>query len=574
RWPLGVLAVLAAVAGGLGALRPGPDIQLSVPGRSNPLGVAGLVPAADAAALVLSLYSVLLVAAAALALLRDVRSAPPGSRRRQQARWLAYGVGLASLLILARLLAGVLDDHPESLWPVRDLLWEAVGAVAGALLPVVLAVAVVRHRLLDIDRLIGRTVLLVVLSTAVLGAYLLVVATAGALLGPLLGEAGALPAALVGAGAAALVLSPLRDRVQRRVDRLLYGQRGDPYAVLSRLGRRLELVADADSLTAVVGTLREALRLGAVAIDVDGGDRTSTGRLPAVPTAVPLLAGGERVGVLLLGPRPGEDALGRRDLRLLRDLAGPIAGAVRASRQAAQAERLSQDLQLSRERLVLAREEERRRLRRDLHDGLGPVLAGMSMRADTAREIAEPGPVHDLLGEIIDDARTALADVRRLIEGMRPPALDNLGLAGAVEAHLAGRPRRGPTVGLDLPAPLPALPAATEVAAYRIALEAVANAERHADARAVRVTLAVDGDRLRVEVVDDGRGPAPQRPAGVGIASMRERAGELGGTCTVGRRAGGGTTVRALLPLHPDREPAPITHPEEARGTDPRAARR
>ncbi len=573
RWPLGALAVLTVLAGALGAVRPGPEVQ-SGGGWPNPLGVAGLAPAADAAALVLSLWSVVLVVAAAVALLRGARSATPGSRRRQQAQWLAYGVGLAALLVLARLVAGAVDDHPESIWPVRDLFWELVGVAAGALLPVVLAIAVVRHRLLDIERLISRTVVLVVLSAAVLGAYLVVVAATGALLGPVLGPA-ELPAALVGVGAAALLLAPLRTRVQRRVDRLLYGERGDPYAVLSRLGRQLELVPDAGSLPVLVATLRDTLRLGAVAVEVGAGDeprhRTSAGPLPPDPTEIALVAGGERVGTLLLGPRPGEDALGRRDLRLLRDLAGPVAGAVRAARAAARAPQLSHDLQRSRERRVRAREEERRRLRRDLHDGLGPGLAAMVMRADAAREIAGPGPVHDLLGEIVDDAQAALADVRRLIEGLRPPALDNFGLAGALEAHLAGRPRSGPAVELDLPAPLPPLPAATEVAAYRIAVEALANAVRHAAARTARVTLAAEGDRLRVEVVDDGRGPGPDGRTGVGIASMRERAAELGGTCTVQGQAGGGTVVRAHLPLQPA---DPTEHREVERGTHPHPARR
>ncbi len=575
RWPLRVLVVLASLAAVLGALRPGPDVQLGVPGRTNPLGVPGLAPAADTAAVLLSLWSVLLVAAAAAVLLHGARTAAPGSVRRQQAQWLAYGVGLSTLLVLARLAAGLTDARPGSVWPVRDLAWELVGAAAGAVLPVVLTIAIVRHRLLDIERLIGRTVVLVVLSGAVLGAYLGVVAAAGALLGPALGEAVELPAALVGVAAAAVLLAPLRAWTQARVDRLLYGERGDPYAVLTRLGRELELVTDAGSLPAVVRTVRGALRLGAVAIDVEGGGRTASGTLPPDPAEVPLVAGGERVGTLLLGPRTGEDGLGPRDLRLVRDLAGPVAGAVRAAREAERAQRLSLDLQRARERLVRTREEERRRLRRDLHDGLGPVLAALSMRAEAARELTGPGPVAGLLGEITDDARAALTDVRRLVDGLRPPALDTLGLAGALEAHLAGRPRSGTAVALDLPAPLPPLPAATEVAAYRIAVEAVANTDRHAGARGARVTLAVDGDRLRVEVVDDGRGPAPDGAAGVGLASMRERAAELGGECSVTPGAGGGTVVRALLPLadrpHDDR---PRDDEEETGGARPRPARR
>ncbi len=204
---------------------------------------------------------------------------------------------------------------------------------------------------------------------------------------------------------------------------------------------------------------------------------------------------------------------------------------------------------------MVAREEERRRLRRDLHDGLGPTLAGLTMRAEAAQALAGAGGPESgrLLDEIITDAQTAVADVRRLVEGLRPPALDTLGLAGALDAHLAGRPGGdGPQVRFARPADLPALGAATEVAAYRIAVEAVANARRHARATTVDVGLAVHGDRLVVRVDDDGRGCAPETPAGVGLHSMRERAEELGDTLTVGGRPGGGTRVRADLPLGED----------------------
>ena len=545
--PLRAYAALATVTAVLSALRPGRDVQLGVPGRPNPLGVPGLAPAADVAATAFSAACVLVVLCAGVGLLRSVRSAEPGSRPRQQAEVLAYAVGVAALLVLARLGAGLTDDDP-AIWPVRQVGWELVGSTAAALLPIAIGVAVVRHRLFDIDRLISRTVLLVVLSTVVAGAYLGVVAVAGAVLG----EAVQLPASLVGVGVAAVLLAPVRTHLQQRVDRLLYGDRGDPYAVLARLGRELELVQDAGSLPVVARTVQEALQLSGVAIEVDGGSGIALGSTVRGAVEIPLVAGGERVGRLLLGPRSGEDTLGRRDLRLLRDLAPSIAGVVRAVREAERAGRLAVDLQRSRERLVQAREEERRRLRRDFHDGLGPVLAGLVMRAETAAEVDDRAVARRLLGEVADDARTALADVRRLVDGLRPPALDSLGLAGALDAHLSGRPRTRPPVLLDVAGPLPQLPAATEVAAYRIAVEAVANVDRHAGATSARVRLGREAGHLLVEVRDDGRGGARPGGPGVGIASMRERAAELGGSCTVGAAEGGGTLVRALLPVPPE----------------------
>ncbi len=547
RWPLRALAGLALLTAVLSALRPGTDDQLGVPGHPNPLGVAGLLPVADAAGTAFTLAAGLVLVGGGADLVRRVRREPRGSRLRQQAEWLAYAVGLAVLLVLARLAGGLADGDEDAIFP-SGFLWELAGAVAAGLLPVGLGVAVVRHRLLDIDRLISRTVVLVALTAAVAGLYLGGVAAAGALLGSTV----RLPASLGAAVLAAVLLAPVRSRLQRRVDRLLYGERGDPYAVLSRLGRQLETTPDAVSLPAAAEAVREALQLPAVGIDVAGTGRVVDGRLPPDPVELPLLSGGEHVGRLLLAPRPGEATLGRRDIRLLRDVAPGIAGAVRATRESERAGRLAADLQRSRERLVLAREEERRRLRRDFHDGLGPVLAGLAMRAETAQEVDDPAVVRRLLDEVAEDARTALADVRRLVDGLRPPALDHLGLAGALGAALTGRPRSGTPVVLDVPEPLGPLPAAVEVAAYRIAVEAVTNVDRHAGATAARVRLSEAAGRLVVEVSDDGRGcAATPGGRGVGLASMRERAAELGGGCTVTRRAGGGTVVRAELPLEP-----------------------
>ncbi|MFC5996221.1 sensor histidine kinase [Pseudonocardia hispaniensis] len=564
RWPLAVFTALVVVTALLNALRPGPDNQLGAPGRPNPLGVPGLAPVADAFGTVFTLGTGLVVVAAGIGQVAGLRRADP--ERRRQVEILAYAVGLAALVIIARLVAGLTDDDPDAIFPLGSLPWELAGGVAGALLPVAVGIAVIRHQLFDIDRLIGRTVLLVVLSGCVAGTYLAVVALAGAWLAPVLGSAVELPAALLGAGLAAVLFAPLRSRLQRRVERLLYGERGDPYAVLSRLGRRLELVQDAGSLQTVAATVRDALQLSSVAIEVDGGQRVALGPEPAEPAIVPLVAAGERIGRLVLGPRPGERTLGRRDLRVLRELARPIAGAARAAREADRAVRLAADLQRSRERLVIAREEERRRLRRDLHDGLGPALAGLTMRAEAARELG-PAQARDLLAEIVAEAQSALGDVRRLVDGLRPPALDTLGLTGAVEAHLRGRPGATP-VAVDVPAPLPELPAAVEVAAYRIALEAVTNVDRHAAARSACLRLALEGGALVVEVTDDGRGGAAgrdERDAGVGLSSIRERAAELGGSCTVIDRVGGGTQVRAVLPLRRAEESEGGPCPDPAR---------
>ncbi|BBG02124.1 MULTISPECIES: sensor histidine kinase [Pseudonocardia] len=544
---------LAGITAVLSAVRPGPDTQLGIGSRPNPLGVPALAGLVDPVATLFTLVCGLLLVVGVVQLGVRFRRAAPGSTDRRRLAWPVWALGMAALVVLARLVAGLTDDEPGP-WPSSAPFWEVLGSTAALLVPVSIGIAVARHRLLDIELVIGRTVVLVTLSAAVVGSYLAAVTIGGRLLEPLLGTRGDLPAALVGVAVAAVLFAPLRSRLQRRVDRFLYGERGDPYAVLAGLGHRLEAVADPSSLPAIARTVRDALQLSSVRIEVDGdpdlGAGAGAGQDPAAGTAeiVELTAGAEHVGRLVLGPRPGERTLSARDRRLLRDLSGPIASTVRAVRATGRARLLAEDLQRSREHLVRAREEERRRMRRDLHDGLGPTLAGLVMRADAARETGG-GP--DELAEIAVQARTALDDVRRLVDGLRPPALDTLGLAGTIRAQLQGRPRGVPEAVLDLPAPLPQLPAAAEVAALRIVTEAVANADRHARASRVRVALRMCGDDLHVTVTDDGIGPPDGPGSGVGLPSMVERAAELGGGATVDRAAGGGTRVHAVLPAGP-----------------------
>jgi signal transduction histidine kinase len=213
--------------------------------------------------------------------------------------------------------------------------------------------------------------------------------------------------------------------------------------------------------------------------------------------------------------------------------------------------RLTADLRRSRERLVAAREEERRRLRRDLHDGLGPTLAGLTLKVDAARNLLgdDPATAERLLAELRGQIQTAVGDIRRLVYALRPPSLDQLGLVGALEELAEQCGQEGPLVELDLPAELPPLPPAVEVAAYRIAQEALTNVVRHSGARRCALGLQLREDGLELLVEDEGRGLASEVRPGVGLASMAERAAELGGACSVGPREGGGTRVRAWLPV-------------------------
>jgi signal transduction histidine kinase len=218
-----------------------------------------------------------------------------------------------------------------------------------------------------------------------------------------------------------------------------------------------------------------------------------------------------------------------------------------------QAVTANRELQVSRQRLVAAREEERRRLRRDLHDGLGPSLASLAMRLEAASDLIDDDPAQasNLVSRLSDQAREGIGEVRRLVDGLRPPALDQLGLVSALRHRAAEHGSAGAGVPWSVEADddIEPLPAAVEVAAYRIVVEAVTNVQRHSGADRCVVRLAREGGDLCIEVCDTGSGLAPDRRPGVGLSSMRERAEELGGSFEAGDRPGGGTVVQARLPL-------------------------
>jgi signal transduction histidine kinase len=394
------------------------------------------------------------------------------------------------------------------------------------LLPVAVGIAILRYRLYDIDMVINRTLVYGSLSAYVIGIYVLAVVGLGALLQ----ARGNLAVSLLATGLVAVLFQPLRSRLQRSVNRLMYGERDDPYAVISRLGRRLEAALAPDAvLPTVVETIAQALKLPYAAILLKDGDGYRTAAAYGSPTgepeALPLVYQREEIGRLLLSPRAPGEGFSDADRLLLEDLA-------RQAEVAVHAVRLTSDLQRSREHLVATREEEKRRLRRDLHDGLGAQLAGLNVQAGTLRRLIprDPAAADELVVELRDELRGAIADIRRLVYDLRPPALDDLGLAEALR-RLAERygseGEQALQVSVEAPEALPNLPAAVEVAVYRIAQEALTNVERHARARSCAVRLVEDED-VALEIVDDGVGIPKERGAGVGLSSMRERASWAG----------------------------------------------
>ncbi len=485
-----------------------------------------------------------------------------GPARRQQTKWVVFGFTTAilglSLVILLQLGAPLLLNAGPV---VHRLL--GVTSFYGflSLIPLSIGVAILRYRLWDIDLVINRTLVYGVLTACVVGLYALVVGSLGALFR----SDGNLVISLVATGTIAVLFQPLRERLQRGVNRLLYGERDDPYAVLSRLGRRLEATLAPDAvLPTVVQTVREALKLPYAAIALKRDDdlvvAAASGAPPVTPLRLPLVYQQEAVGELILAPRAPGEPLGPADRRLLDDLARQAGVSAHAVCLNDRALRLAADLQRSRERLVTAREEERRRLRRDLHDGLAPTLAALNLQAGSIRTLVgvDPRAAEAQIDGWRAEMRGAIADIRRLAYELRPPVLDELGLVAAVHELAA---RLGPPgndgrlrVAVQAPEHLAPLPAAVEVAAYRIIQEALTNVARHARARTCQVRLRVaeePPEALDLEIADDGVGLAapPGGRAGVGLLSMRERAAELGGACVVESAPLGGARVRVWLPL-------------------------
>lgn len=453
--------------------------------------------------------------------------------QRQQMKWILVGLAAQPLPLLFGF-AGM-DERGAVVALFLPLF-------VVALLPVTIGLAVLRRRLWDVDPLINRTLVYGGLTLLVLALYVALVGLAFVLFG---GASNLFLAALA-VGVAALLAQPLRAGLQRAVNRLMYGDRDDPGTVLARLGDQLATAAaPAEALRQLVASIAQALKLPYVAIESgDAALLAESGRRDASPLSLPLVYQSSPVGRLLVGLRAPGESFSAAERRLLDDIARQAGAAVYAAQ-------LTGHLQRSREQLVLAREEERRRLQRDLHDGLGPQLAALGMQLEVARSLAVDSPdAAALLAKLAAETQHAIADIRRLVYDLRPPALDQLGLVGALREYVGGPLNAGgPRVIVEAPSALPPLPAAVEVAAYRIVQEAVANCRRHAAAATCRVTLAVAKSALRVAVEDDGRGLPPAVIPGLGLASMRERAAELGGECRIESTPGRGTRVSAAFPL-------------------------
>jgi two-component system NarL family sensor kinase len=510
---------------------------LDFPDRANPTGLGGAAgSAADALGATIVFVPILATAGAWSLHQRRRRAARPANGNGNGDGAARTEPALAAALRLA-VPAGWLI---AASWWGCGVVIAATGNSDDALAPELLGivalaaaawVAIYRYRLFDARQVLSRTLVYATLTACVLAVYFAVAAVVGAVVRGTVSQ----PVAVIAAVAVAL---PIQDVLRRWVTRLVYGDRDDPYAALVRLGRRLEDAAEPDDvLPAVARTIRRALRLDFVGIEV--GEMTARAGIDhGEGDRFPLVFAGETIGSLTVS-RPEGRAPGPGEGRLLD-------GIIRQVAAAGHAVALTMDIRRSREQLVTATEEERRRLRRDLHDGLGPGLAGVVLGLHRAqRQIpSDPDAAVAQLDTLSQQTQEAIAEVRRLVDGLRPGALDELGLVAA----LTQRAESFGDIAVTGPDPVPELPAAVEVAVYRIAVEAMTNISRHARAGHATVRISVGGD-LELEITDDGEGLPDAFRAGVGISSMRERAAELGGRCTVEPASPRGTQVRATIPL-------------------------
>jgi signal transduction histidine kinase len=516
-WPLAALLWVAIAAVAIaGMLDPG-TLDVADGDVRNPLGV----PESWTWVGLLNIFGFVIpvgVVGGMVAVQRQASARPgPGMRA---ALWASRALAANFVLVLA--------IEPGAVYAATLTASVAAFALAAT-------IAILRHQVVAIDLLLRRAFIVAGVAAGSLLVFVAVFAAGNALVGSSAG-------ALVGGLAVAFVAVPVRARVTGRVDRALYGHR-DASRAVTRLSEQLELADQpAEALPGVARAVCETLGASSVLIEPEpafGLVHARSGADLYEPRVVRALEHrGQRLGVLVIGARAPGEGYGAADLELIDVLVRQVGLALDAFRMAA-------SLQQSREALVSAREEERRRLHRELHDGLGSALAGIALTLQAARNTR--GPQAD---ELVEGAReqthAAVAEVRRMVRGLRPPVLDELGLAAALRAHAERlRPLR---VELDLPDQLIPRSAAVELAVYRIVTEALTNIVRHANATHCRVVLRTEGDELALSIVDDGHGLSADSTPGVGLRSMHERAAELGGRLEVRNRPGGGLGVDARLP--------------------------
>jgi len=462
---------------------------------------------------------------------------------RGQMRW-ALGGTLLGLALFGLTFTPLLFER--SLLSRTGQLLTALSNLGFPVMGVGLAVAILRYQLFDIDRIVNRALVYFGLTLLVIGLYVLVVGY----LSYVFRAQGNLLISLAATGAVAILFAPLHRALQRGVNRLMYGERDEPYELLTRLGRQFESTLDTSAgLTLTVETVARALKLPYVALALwweDGMQVAAQYGTPRNPvSSFPLVFAGQTIGELQAAARAPDEPFSPADLQVLGNLARQISAT-------AHAHQLGIRLEQARLRLVSERGEARKRLGRDLHDDVGHQLTGLAQQLEHAKNVMQKDPLcAEPIFSVVNHQLVSLTThVRELAHQLFPPELEILGLAGALRERALSHPNL--KMMIHAPEDLPGLPAEIEIAVYYITLEALTNIEKHAQARTCQIDLDLRASSpvttLELRIRDDGRGLVEARSGGMGLLSMQARAAEVGGTFTVDTMPDGGTAITVRIP--------------------------
>lgn len=462
---------------------------------------------------------------------------------RGQMRW-ALGGTLLGLALFG--LAFTPLFFKGSLLSTMGQLLSALSNIGFSIMGIGLAVALLRYQLFDIDRIVNRALVYFGLTLSVILLYVLVVGY----LSYLFQAQGNLLISLAATGAVAVLFEPLRRGLQRGVNRLMYGERDEPYELLMRLGRQVESSLDSSAgLALMVETVAKALKLPYLALALSGEDKMQVAAQYGTPqnqvVNFPMVIAGQNIGELRAATRSADEPFSRVDYQVMGNLARQIS-------VTAHAHLLGMRLEQARLRLVTERGEARRQLGRDLHDGVGHQLTALVQQLEHLKNVMhkDPSAAESTLSTMNRQLEQLTTHVRELAHQLFPPELELLGLAGALQERSLTHPKLKITV--EAAKDLPVLPAEIETAVYYIALEALTNIEKHAQALSCQIDLrlltAQPFPLLILTVRDDGRGLAEAPLGGIGLLSMRARAAEAGGTFAVNSLPGGGTVISVHIP--------------------------
>ena len=517
-------------------------------GVGNPLGIEGaqpLVRFVEGPGFA-GLFVVLLVSLASLV----IRYRRSDRSRREQIKWVAYAAAISAASLMLSSLSDIFLGL-KSVW-----FTSVLPVIAFVSIPLSVGVAILRFRLFDIDVVIRRTLVVGILAAFVTALYVGIVVGIGALVG----SQGNLVLSIVATALIALAFQPLREWARRFTNRLVYGKRATPYEVMSEfaeraagtysvdevLPRMAEIVASGTGARRAAVWLKAGgeLRRGAVFPAADDswpasveGDRES---VPGADASVAVRHRGEVLGAITVAMPPAEPLTATHE-KLLADVASQAGLVLRNVR-------LIEDLRASRQRLVAAQDEERRRLERNIHDGAQQQLVALAVKLRLVETLApkDPEKAARMAAEAKAEVQDALENLRDLARGIYPPLLADQGLAAALEAQA-----RKAAVPVEVqPDGVGRYSQEVEAGAYFCVLEALQNVAKYAEASHVRVTLRSDDGHLVFEVADDGKGFDPERtPPGSGLTNMRDRLEALGGSVEIDSRVGEGTTVQGRIPV-------------------------